>query len=84
MTAPKRLMKPLRRAKMINKSFELSVVKETKGKIEVKFEEITKVSAYVKEESNNLLLSLLEIKLADAEERKEQPNNETPNGGANE
>ena len=69
---------------MINKSFELSVVKETKGKIEVKFEEITKVSAYVKEESNNLLLSLLEIKLADAEERKEQPNNETPNGGANE
>ena len=69
---------------MINKSFELSVVKETKGKIEVKFEEITKVSAYVKEESNNLLLSLLEIKLADAEERKEQPNIESPKGGANE
>lgn len=51
---------------MIKKSFDLSIVKKTKGKIEVKFDEITKISPYIKEETNNLLASVLEVKLADS------------------
>lgn len=51
---------------MIKKSFDLSIVKKTKGKIEVNFDEITKISPYIKEETNNLLASVLEVKLADS------------------
>ena len=51
---------------MIKKSFDLSIVKKTKGKIEVKFDEITKISPYIKEETNNLLASVLEVKLGDS------------------
>lgn len=63
---------------MIKKSFELSKVKETKGKVVVNFNELTKVSNYVKTESTNLLTSLLETKLIGKE------NIESQTGGANE
>lgn len=63
---------------MIKKSFELSKVKETKGKIVVNFNELTEVSNYVKTESTNLLTSLLETKLIGKE------NIESQTGGANE
>jgi hypothetical protein len=73
-----------RRTKMINKSFEFKLVKDKKGKIDVKFDEITKISSYVKEESNNLLLDLLGKKIDEFNEQDEQQDIETPEGGKNE
>lgn len=81
MTIPrllKKSSKTRRMAIMIKKSFELSKVKETKGKIVVNFNELTEVSNYVKTESTNLLTSLLETKLIGKE------NIESQTGGANE
>ena len=68
---------------MIRKSFELSVVKKTKGKIEVNFKEITNVSTYIKTESTSLLASLLETKLVGSKEVGKE-NLESQTGGANE
>ena len=46
---------------MIKKSFDLSIVKKTKGKIEVNFDEITKISPYIKEETNNMAYATISI-----------------------
>ena len=63
---------------MIRKSFELSAVKKAKGRINVSFKELTKVSNYIKTESTSLLSSVLETKLVGKE------NIESQTGGANE
>lgn len=68
---------------MIKKSFSLPLIKKSKGKIEVNFEEITKVSPYIKEETNNLLASVLEVKLADSIEESSETI-ESLTGGAHE
>jgi hypothetical protein len=68
---------------MINKSFELSVVKKAKGKIEVSFNEITSISNYIKTESTALLVSVLETKLVGSKEVGEE-NIESQSGGSNE
>ena len=68
---------------MINKSFELSVVKKAKGKIEVNFQEITKVSNYIKTESTALLVDALEAKLVGSKEVGKE-SIESQKGGANE
>ena len=68
---------------IIKKSFSLSLIKKSKGKIEVNFEEITKVSPYIKEETNNLLASVLEVKLADSIEESNETI-ESLTGGAHE
>jgi hypothetical protein len=68
---------------MIKKSFELSVIKEAKGKIEVNFKEITKVSNYIKTESTSLLTSVLEAKLVSSKEVGKE-NIESQTGGSNE
>jgi hypothetical protein len=70
-------------ATMINKSFDLSNVKKSKGKIELKFNEITKVSNYIKTESTSLLVSLLESKLIGTS-KVENESLESQKGGANE
>jgi len=83
---PKQSMKYLmlrRKTTMIKKSFELSVIKEAKGKIEVNFKEITKVSNYIKTESTSLLTSVLEAKLVGSEEVGKE-NIESQTGGSNE
>lgn len=51
---------------MNKKVVELSVIKKTKGKIEVRFEEIGKISNYVCEETNKIISDILEIKLSDS------------------
>ena len=68
---------------MIKKSFELSLVKEKKGKIAVKFEEIAKISPYIKEETNNLLIDILESKLSESLDSSKEAI-ESQMGGANE
>ena len=68
---------------MIKKSFDISIIKKSKGKIEVNFDEITKISPYIKEETNNLLSNMLEIKLADFKEESDKTI-ESLTGGTNE
>ena len=53
---------------MIRISFKIEDVKKSKGKIDVNLEEITKISAYIKEQSKDLVVDLVEIKLADSTE----------------
>lgn len=49
---------------MIRKSFNLSELKKSKGKLTVQFPEIDKISPYIKEHTKDLLNSLLEEKLS--------------------
>ena len=53
---------------MIRLSFKIEDVKESKGKIDVNLEEITKVSAYIREQAKDLINDLVESKLADSVE----------------
>ena len=67
---------------MIRVSFKIEDVKKSKGKIDVNLEEITKISAYIKEQSKDLINDLVERKLADSTEG-ENTGIESQKGGQN-
>ena len=67
---------------MIEKSFKLQEVKANKGKIVVSFDEITKISPYIKEETKSLLNDYLEDRIADYIENSSAV--ESQKGGVNE